>query len=182
MKKIVRNLLIMAMLFCSFIGISQAENQQWVPAKSIVANLDKTINEVKSKTSLPVLFPQQLPKLSAGKQYYLSSMINDDGSHYAITVDLTPDCNGAKYCTIGLIAADKNQQPQIHAAINGPDLTESVMLTSTLRGYYTPAHAEADFWPAMIEWRVKDVLYKISWKTNNNNDKNLLIKLAKETK
>ncbi len=150
-----------------------------LPATQSVQNINQVISNVKQQAKVPVLFPSKVPLTASTDKYYASDMVHPDGNGYFISIDKTADCNGAKYCSIGQVSAQMGDRPQIYAEMNGPDLTAPVNLLKGQKGYFTPAHAEADYWPTQIELRQGNVLYRISWTiTDKKQEKQVIVALA----
>jgi len=158
-------------------AVHAASSLTMMPSAKVIANLEQTVKEIKAKSQLPVLFPAEVPAPASGKKYYASGTVRPDGGYY-ISIDATPECNGAKYCTVGSVMADLGKRPQIYSAPGGHDITQVVRLYEGKKGFYTPAHAEADYWPTMVEWRVGNVLYDLSWKLQNKNEKKIILTLV----
>jgi hypothetical protein len=150
-----------------------------LPAAQVVQNLNQVIRNVKQQVKVPVLFPSKVPVSTSTDKYYASDMVHPDGNGYFISIDKTADCDGAKYCSIGQVSAQMGDRPQIYAEMNGPDLTVPVNLYKGQQGYFTPAHAEADYWPTQIELRQGNVLYRVSWAiTDKKQEKQVITALA----
>jgi hypothetical protein len=62
--------------------------------------------------------------------------------------------------------------------MNNQEITVPVILNNNLKGYYTPAHAMGDFWPTMLVWRDKNVLYTITWQLKPEIEKTAIIAMA----
>ena len=171
--------------FCALAGTAQAATQQstkanlmLVPAQKVIANLQQVINDTKAKARIPVLFPAQVPVDQINQKYYASATVGAEGNNYVISIGKTADCNGQKYCNVANISGALGERPQIYSAMRGPDLTEPMELTNDNRGYFTPAHAEGDFWPTMIEWRMDNILYRIAWTLDSKNEMQMIVALA----
>jgi hypothetical protein len=158
-------------------GAHAASSSSMQLSTTVIANLDQAIQEIKNKSKLPVFFPEQVPVPAAGQKYYASWIIRPDGGYY-ISIDTDAQCNGAKYCSVGSVMADLGKRPEIYYAPNGQDITHAVGLYKGKKGFYTPAHAEADYWPAMVDWRMGNVLYQVSWKLDKKNQQQIVIDLA----
>ncbi|MGD9107787.1 MAG: hypothetical protein PVI75_01270 [Gammaproteobacteria bacterium] len=150
------------------------------PATSIVG-LPRAIAKVKKKSTLPILFPKQVPVDPEIKTYYASTSLTNIplGINYIINVDRTKKCNGAHYCNIGMLQAESKANPQMYYDRNHQEITVPVKLDKDFKGYFTPSHAMGDFWPAMLQWRNNGTLYTLSWNVNPQaKEKYALIKMA----
>jgi len=168
-------------IFCLVIA-SNAFALKFLSSKKAIVNLDTAIASVKQQTNVPILFPTRIPvssQVKAQASYYASTTVFPDDKGYSISIDRTATCNGAKYCSVGTVIATKGDRPQIYSQMNGPDLTVPIVLYQSQKGYYTPDHTEADFWPTMIEFKKGNVLYRVSWVVMNMADeKNVITMLA----
>jgi len=166
-------------IIISSVSTAHAATAQLImePSTKVIANLDQAISAIKAKTKLPVLFPAVIPVPSITQKYYASWNVRADGS-YNISIDSSKDCNGAKYCSVGSVMADLGKRPQIYYSSSGDVITEQVNLYKGKKGFYTPAHAEADYWPTMMEWRMGYVLYDFNWKLQNKNEKKIIVNLV----
>jgi hypothetical protein len=162
MKKLVKSAFA---IFCFVISID-AHALKFVPSNKAIVGLNDAMANLKQQTAIPVLFPDKIPvssQVNAQTKFFLSTIVFPNGNGYSISVDKTANCNGAKYCSIGTITAQKGERPQIYSDMNGADLTVPIVLYQGIKGYYTPDHTEADFWPTQIEFKKGLVLYRVSW-------------------
>lgn len=136
----------------------------FLPSTSVIADLGSILTEIKSRVTMPVIFPTRIPVAEATTKYYLSSSASSNQQQYSIFIDSTPRCDGAHFCNMGTINAYNNGFPFIYYSLENKELTVPVMLTHNLKGYYTPAHPMADMWPTQLEWRDKNILYSITWR------------------
>lgn len=138
-----------------------------VTAKFIETNsipaFQKSIALLKEKTKLPIIFPKKIPVFPDLTGYYVHVETQSNGTHYTISIDTTPDCEGKHNCTIGSLTASTGDNPQVYYSMDNKELTVPVSLTGGRKGYFTPSHAMADFWAPQIEWRDGNVLYRLSW-------------------
>jgi len=133
--------------------------------KGKIEGLDKTLAQAKKESGVPVEFPAFIPKSKQDKKYYASNDANakSSGFSYMINVDSTPDCNGVKYCNVGVFSAKTADKPDMMTDRNNKVITKSVMLADGTTAYYTPGHAMGDYFPATIQWTDNKQLYSISW-------------------
>lgn len=152
-------------------------------ASTTIQGLADTINTAKKNSDIPIIFPRLIAQQTANAatdqtkpQYfaYTPSAPSQDGVSYVIYVDAAADCHGAHYCNIGYIQAEKGGNPQIFYDLKNNEITKPVPLKNKIKAYFTPGHAMADYFPAEIQWRNKNILYTISWNTNREN----IIKMA----
>lgn len=146
-----------------------------VPANSITLNLTTATNAAIKNSDVPVLYPQVLPKNSNIDKYFVFSDSRPSSYVYAINFDPTRDCQGAHYCNMGTIYAQKNGYPQILFDNNNKEITQVITLANHQKAYFTPGHAMADYWNPQVQWRAKNVLYTLAWKDAVKND---LIQMA----
>lgn len=151
-----------------------------VPAETIISNLSKVMAEVQNKSKITVLFPKEVPVPKETKLYANASSTNYE-HEWTINITNKSDCQ-TKSCLVGTLSATKDskiEKDYVVPPFNKPThlKKEKVMLTKDITGYYTPAHAEADWHPAQIEWIVQDVHYQLSWNICKD-EKILLMKMA----
>jgi hypothetical protein len=135
----------------------------FLPSTNVIAELGSILTEIKSRVTMPVIFPTRIPVAEATTKYFVSSSASSNQQQYSIFIDTTPRCDGAHFCNMGTINAYNNGFPFIYYSMENKELTVPVMLTHNLKGYYTPAHPMADMWPTQLEWRDKNILYSITW-------------------
>jgi len=168
-----------AIILSIFSFFSPHKQIKMIPANSI-AGLQQVIIKVQKKTKLPVIFPKKIPYDPKIKTYYASTYLTNIpyGVNYIINVDRTKKCHGAHYCNIGKLQTEKKADPRIYHDMNNKEITAPVKLALNHKGYFTPSHAMGDYWPAIIQWRDKDVLYILSWNIDKAKEKTALIKMA----
>lgn len=147
-----------------------------VSANGVIQDLEKTLQEVKQHSKVPVLFPTLVPKDPADKPYFASSDLSAQkyGISYLINIDKTKDCKGVHACNIGYVKAEQGGNPQVYYDLHNKELTTALMLPHHIKAYYTPGHAMGDYSPANIQWRDKNILYTIIWPT----ERDALVKMA----
>lgn len=138
-----------------------------VSTNQAVKNLASTINTVKTKTTLAVVFPTVVPQ---SKTPYYASYWMGRGQRYTLNIDTSAACHGAHYCNTGSLAAVENGKPHMYAAKNHQILTVPVNLANHTKGFYTPGHAMGDYWPPMLEWQQGSVLYRLTWNDASSKD------------
>lgn len=150
-----------------------------------IDGLQKNIQELKSKTTIPVIFPTQIPD-NKEKTYasYSSYGINPDLNHFwQINADATPDCHGTRVCNIGFLRAEIEGQfdPKYRAMPGNKEYHKArVILKNNTIAYYTPFHSMASGINPIIEWRRGRILYTLSWRieAGSNQQKKILINMA----
>lgn len=146
---------------------------------STVPDFKESLSALKGKTTLPVIFPKKVPLLSGGPQYYVYVETQSHGSIYTISIDNTSACQGKHVCSLGSLTASIGDNPEIYYSMDNKELTVPVKLAGGKTGYFTPSHAMGDFWPPQIEWRDKNVLYRLSWNIAPKlPDKEMLINMV----
>jgi hypothetical protein len=184
MQKNSRKNIFLGAIISLFITNSFAATAKMQDASNAVSGLDKTIAEVKKASPLPVLFPTKIPvsdKTPKLYSSYSSYFTNPDFKKYwTINVDASSDCNGAHYCNIGALAAEKDGklESSYEAAPKIKRMKQIIKLQNGSTAYFTPGHAEADFHSTMIEWQSKDVLYKLTWNIRSGDEKAIITKMA----
>lgn len=136
-------------------------------ASQSIANLQSVLAAAKKNTDVPVLFPHLVPQNNNAHYYaYLEPAQTANGADYVIDIDSTVDCHGAHYCNIGSVRAERGGNPQLMYNMQNQEITVAVQLDKQQKAYFTPSHAMADNFPAQIQWRAANILYTISWDTN----------------
>jgi hypothetical protein len=148
--------------------------------KPLVKNLDRVMQQAQAKSGKPVIFPGQIPIDKSIKQYYASASLTNVplGVNYRINIDRKKKCNGAHYCNIGTLQVENKGQPQIFHDRNGKKITYPVKLALNYIGYFTPGHAMADYWPAMLQWRDNSTMYTITWNIDPKKERVAIINMA----
>lgn len=176
------------MLVLSFISIvflfpcALANSPVKIPMVNAISNiqdLEQSIEELKTKIKVPVVFPKVIPK--PDKKYYAHADLTyqRNNTDYVINIDFTKDCKGGKYCNIGYIRAEKNQPIQKYEDMERKNITIPVVLANHKEAYFTPGHPAGDYFPPTIQWQENGVLYTISWNGNLNQDeKTTLMEMA----
>lgn len=153
--------------------------------KNTIVGLDNVINAIKSKSTLPVYFPPQVPlnkqnpKLYAN--YATAAMMPDYNRIWFIYVDTTPICQGTHICNIGLISAQ--QDGKLTLTYNPapdwkPKKAEKVMLKNHKMAYFTPFYVAADAVNPTLQWQDNGVVYTLRWQVNSGDAKKVLINMA----
>lgn len=161
-----------------------ASHFKLVNAKQSIENLDKALAKAKSSihytqsfsdkplaTSSFVAFPLKVPQ-EASKMY---ASFESTDNNAGITIDSTSDCKGAKFCNLGELSFQADANPMIYFDRNNKQATSMVSLNKNIQGFYTRGFAMADYSPAKIQWRNKEILYTLTWKIE---DKNAFIEMA----
>ncbi len=120
-----------------------------VPAGEIAAKL-------KARTTIPLLIPEFIP---IGVEEPIHITFGGNASSYEMSLDYTPDCNGATYCHLGSIRAEKGGE---FASKSGAKVYEGVQLRGGMKGLYTEfCGAQCQ---ALLEWKLNGVMYRIQIK------------------
>lgn len=163
---IINKMLISILVSATLMGSALATEQAaFVSSKQAVRGLTKLIAQLKTKTDVPVLFPTVVPQSPDKSPYYASTDLSvaKYGIKYIINVDATKDCNGAHYCNIGYLKAERGTKLQIYRDRTNKEITTNIALTHNINGYYTPGHPMGDYFSPNIQWISKKVLYTINW-------------------
>ncbi len=153
-----------------------ADKETMVPSAQ-VQNLEAVLQEVKKSTPLPVLFPTTIASSPAGAYYAYARSDAPKDYAYIIYVDSTKECHGAHDCNIGSVSAEPGAAIKKEFGIDRDDMdwskrkeikTTPLKLDQNITGTYTPGHAEADYWPAKVQWVHENVLYTIKWSTTES--------------
>lgn len=140
-----------------------------VSAKTNITQLDSVLSQAKAK------FPTQVPAADADVKMYASLNPYGNGG-YSIDVGSTPDCAGAKMCSLGSLIIQNQKNITIYYDQNNQEMTSMVKLAKGIHGYYTKGFAMGDYWPANLQWREGSKLYTLSW--DNVENKQVLMTMA----
>lgn len=167
-----------------YTSLSYAAHTAMVNAKTTILNLDDALKKAKatlhynksfSESPLPtntfVAFPIDVPK--ANSKLYAS--FEQTPTIATITIDSTADCKGVKFCNIGLLTFQAMENPTIYYDRDNKLATTQVHLNNNSEGFYTRGFAMADFKPANIQWRDREILYTLTWTIG---DKDSLVRMA----
>ena len=151
-----------------------------------IIHQQKIIDELKTLSSIPVIFPGKTPPRTDNfYMSYASDAIHPDFNQYwRLNVDATPDCHGIHVCNIGFISAEKNAKINLHyhsLPDNKDHLKERVKLKNNINAYFTPFHIQASGVNPTLEWSVSHVLYTLSWRIPSADpaeQKKILVEMA----
>lgn len=88
--------------------------QAMQPAEQLIPRLKQILKQQKTQTALPVKFPTRLPLTDEIKSYYLHiEQVEQSDEQYSLSVDATPECNGARVCSLGRLDARRLGNPEI---------------------------------------------------------------------
>ncbi len=141
-----------------------------VTAKDYIQNLPTVLVNVNKLTKINNPFPQKVAPQAA--KFLFASLDTSQAAKnfYVIHIGATKNCNGAHYCEIGseVISAKK------------PDLTQSTQtdINNGLKAYYIAGTAKADYWLPSLTWEDKQRWYTLSWKLENKNAKETLLRMV----
>ena len=155
---------------------SIAHADKMLNSQKIIPNLNSALTTLQTQTSLPSIFPTQIPKNPTLSTFYLytdPTLVSNNS--YTISIDSTSTCKGAHYCQVGALTVTTAGQAQIYKDMNGNVLTKTINLTPTQQASYTPGHAMGDYWAPMLEWRAGAYFYHLNWQVR---DQAALVKTA----
>lgn len=149
-----------ALIACSGLALAVS----LVPLNTLLPNAAVTVQQQLPNRSFAL--PGQLPAPAKDQHYYL--YVDTAQDQYTLDFDKTADCHGAKYCNAGSLSAINHGNPEIYYNAANQPLTRLTHLNGNVPAFYTPAHAVADYWPAMLEWRSGSTLYRLRWQGDIN--------------
>ena len=153
-----------------------------IDADDNINNLAETVDNIKSKTEIPIIFPTQVPKLNKdAKGYFANHDGKIDNQQYTITVDYTKECHSTHYCSAATVMGRIGVNPEMFYSMNNMPLTTEVTLDKNFKGFYTPGHPMGSYFSPTVQWRDGNILYSISWQISTKNqeeEKQTLIKIA----
>lgn len=145
-------------ILCAITLFSHSGNAQ-TPHEGI-KNLPAALQKAEKELGFPILFPSSIP--ATENNLYAYADVTNAGS-VIISIDSTENCHGAKFCSNGAVSIKKAGTPEIREDRSGKTITEVVPLQGNIKGYYTPGHAKADYWPTSLQWIYQGALYDLSW-------------------
>jgi hypothetical protein len=130
--------------------------------------LSPTLDEVRPKTSLPILLPDRIT--TEFDELHASG--KGSRNRYAFDLGAVPDCGGATACFAASFSARKGGKPR------GP---RTATLIRGRKGRFTPLRCGASCSPPSISWKERGVVYTIQARVGTQRtERRLLIKLANE--
>jgi hypothetical protein len=178
-----KNILIIAAI-TAFTNTAIAEKVRMIPAKIAITGLAKTLSDVKQASPLAVMFPTQVPfstktpKLYSSQSSYFTDP--DYKKYWIINVDASADCNGAHYCNVGTLSAEKDGklETKYDIALNKSLAKQEIKLNNGTTAYLTPGHAGADYQATTVEWQKNNVLYKLTWNIEAKDEKAVIVDMV----
>jgi hypothetical protein len=174
-------------LMLAFSGVSHASEQRWMFSAKYIDNLNPTLAEAKAKiqytqsfsggklpSNLFVAFPDKIPFSTTHLYADFISLKSGDG--YVLEVAAKPGCEMSKACTVGKLLLQWRANPVIYYDLHNKQATTPVLLHQGIQGFYTHGFPMADFWPANLQWRYKEVLYTLTWA--NLENKKMFVQMA----
>lgn len=95
---------------------------------------------------------------------------------YAINIDWSSNCNGAKYCNIGRLIIQCDTKIVFSRDNTNKESTRKIALIKGVEGYYTPGLAKGDFWPANLQWSYEGRYYKLE--SNYIDNQTIFVSMA----
>ncbi|MBA3813746.1 MAG: hypothetical protein H0X26_04540 [Alphaproteobacteria bacterium] len=151
-------------IFCLIpLFVRPAQGLEKQPYKTIssksIKNLDESLQKAENTLGFPVLFPTFIPD---DRELYAHTA--STGGLTIISFSLDETCHGVKACTLGSLNIWLYGHSETRKDISGKSITEVVNLSDNTKGYYTPGHSMADYWPPSLQWsKKKDVLHYDLW-------------------
>lgn len=173
-------------ILCVLLSVSVAEAKPQAGEKMTVAdkaikNLATAMAFIEKNSSVPVVFPKQVPQTSKTTLYAVTSGVgekSDYSKHWWINAANSATC-ATRGCIVGSVDAEKDGKLELSYVtaedqFQKPIPKEKVALAKQLTGYYTPGHAEADWHMPSVEWSESGVLYHIAWDMKGDAKKTLI--------
>jgi hypothetical protein len=170
-------------LFASPVMGQKVERKAYktIESKSI-KNLDAALKTSEEELGFPVLFPSFIPDDRDDRFSDPDQANQRNAPYYAHTdviaqtglviISISPDkaCHGSKHCSVLSLHIKKDASPEMRQDMSGKAMTEVVKLSDNIKGYYTPGHPMADFWPPSLQWVKGDLLYDLWWSEIRKDD------------
>lgn len=120
------------------------------------------LSELKSRTHVPILLPDGLPKPFSDAKYVVIESANE--SQYDIGLYYRLDYGNAGFAGSFSGNAKPNYNPR--------DLphVDSILLANGIQGYFRPVSCGGSCAPANLWWKIGDVLYQLQLKLRSDMD------------
>jgi hypothetical protein len=149
-----------------------------ISSDKAIKDLEVAMKFVEKNSNIPIMFPKKVPQIDNTTLYAVVGSEGGDSNYnkyWSINASNTKNCD-TRACIVGGLYAEKDGKLELNyetAAdhFQKPIPKEKVELNNHVTSYYTPAHAEADWHVASIEWIKNDVLYQLHWDMKGNSKK-----------
>lgn len=112
---------------------------------------------------IPILFPQSIPSLSPGMQYYASYQIYPKG--YELYIDSNSSCHGDSRCNLLTLVVNNFTVGDLKAYQNiwRQTITTSVLLNDGSQANYTEGFTDGEYYKPRISWYQNNASYTLIW-------------------
>ncbi|MEL6384380.1 MAG: hypothetical protein AAFQ89_18360 [Cyanobacteria bacterium J06626_18] len=159
----------------------QAEAPSMLGAEVIPPVFDAVHQEVAANSDIPMLLPTEIPEEAlrepepGQEQPFFVSIDDVDVDRYEINLDAIPGCEGAGYCTFGILAAERITQdtpsvdeqyafmldPEYQPIKRSEEPISEVALLNGITGLFIPWVCGANCNTAKVFWEQEGIRYFI---------------------
>jgi len=125
--------------------------------------VNDALADIRGGTAVPIYLPEVAP---VSEPLYISGLTSPDG--YYLTLDYTPDCNGATACNLGNLTGEQDGYRYTESDLEPGDRLESVTLANGYTGQF--ANMCGAYCSAVLQWEVEGVLYTVYLKNGTLED------------
>jgi len=130
----------------------------FLPAMAASAQTQFPVNDalasIEEGTAIPIYLPEVYP---TSEMLYINGLTTPDG--YYLTLDYTPDCNGATACTMGNLTGEQDGYRYTESDLEPGDRLETVPLANGNTGQFV--NLCGAYCSAILQWEMQDVLYTV---------------------
>ena len=166
-------------------------------AKVVLPVFEDVVGQLSGQTKVPIVLPTYIPtdalvpfsEAEGGPQPYLNVPVGPDGQfegiyvyvtgassdHYDLSLDVTADCNGAGFCSFGILMAQRVYQgtpsvaseyafelePDFRPIMRSPEEQGEVQLAQGITGYFVPYVCGANCDTAKVFWKQQGYQYSV---------------------
>lgn len=171
----------LSILLCASVANAKSNTDiKLIAANKAIKDLDTAMQFVEKSSNMPVMFPKKVPQIAKTTLYAVvgtQSEKTDYNKYWSINASNTKNCD-TRACIVGGVIAEKDGKLELSYEtaedhFEKPIPKEKIELANHVVSYYTPAHTEADWHVASIEWKENGVLYQIHWDMKGDSKKAL---------
>jgi hypothetical protein len=159
-----RRLFTVAVLAASLLAVPAAA--QTITRIDVPSTLERQIDRITARSSVPVLLPSRLPS----EQARLFPSGGRSAGGYDLELAATADCGGANACFVAMFTAQRGSEPLGRTRVR---------LSNGRRGWFTPTGCGASCSPPQVQWRERGYTYTIQARVGNQStERREIVRLA----
>lgn len=125
--------------------------------------VSSALADIQNGTTVPIYLPDVFP---TSDEIYVSGLTSADG--YYLTLDFTPDCDGATACNMGNLTGEQDGYRYTESDLQPGDRLETVSLANGNTGQFV--NLCGAYCSAVLQWDMGGVLYTIYLKNGTLED------------